>query len=71
MKVLKKIWELFRCFLPHLLIALALVLLVLLVTDQFNRPMNFINNNITKGGLLVFAVLSIIQSVLHLSLIHI
>ncbi len=66
MNTLKKIWHLFKCFVPHLMIVLSFILITLLVTDQFNRAMNFINNNITKGGLLVFAILAVFQSVLHI-----
>ncbi len=63
MKHLKKILNAFFAFLPHMNIALSLCFAVFYIVDRFNRPMAFINNEITKGMLIVFAVLVIIQSV--------
>ena len=52
-------------FLPHLNIALALVLIVCFVTDRFNRAMSFINNDLTKWVLAIFCVLVIAESILY------
>lgn len=49
--------------LPHVNITLAVVLLVLFVTDRFNRAMAFINNDITKWMLCVFCVTSLAQAI--------
>ncbi len=46
--------------------ALSFVLITLLVTDRFNRAMNFINNDITKGGLAALAALVIVQSIIQI-----
>lgn len=61
----RKISDILLDFLPHLNIALSLVMLVLFVTDRFNRAMNFINNDITKMMLAVFCILVLIESVLY------
>ena len=49
--------------LPHINIALAVSLLVLFVTDRYNRAMAFINNDIAKWMLAVLCVSVIISSV--------
>ena len=49
--------------LPHLNIALAVSLLVLFVTDRYNRAMAFINNDIAKWMLAILCVSVIISSV--------
>ncbi len=50
-------------FLPHLCLVTAVMLIVFLVTDYFNRAMAFINNDITKTILMVFSILVITESV--------
>jgi hypothetical protein len=65
MKTVKKILSLAAAALPHINIALCFVTLTLLVTDSFNRAMNFINNDITKSMLAVFCVLVIAESVIY------
>jgi predicted neutral ceramidase superfamily lipid hydrolase len=65
MKTVKKILSLAATALPHINIALGVVLLTLLVTDRYNRAMNFINNDITKGLLTVFCILVVIESVIY------
>ena len=50
--------------LPHLCIILSGVILTLVIIDKVNTQMNFIDNNITKNLLLVFAVLSVVCSVM-------
>ena len=65
MKVIKKILLLFASALPHLNISLGIVMLTLLITDRFNRAMNFVNNDITKSMLIGFCVLVIIESVIY------
>ena len=49
--------------LPHINIALAVSLLVLFVTDRYNRAMAFINNDIAKWMLAVLCVSVIASSV--------
>lgn len=56
--------DLLSC-LPHVNITLAVVLMVLFVTDRFNRAMAFINNDITKWMLCVFCVTSFIQAIVY------
>lgn len=65
MKILKKIGDLLFAILPHINISMGLVFLTLLVTDQFNRAMAFINNNITKGMLFAWCFLVIIESIIY------
>lgn len=50
--------------LPHINITLSVVLLVLFVTDRFNRAMAFINNDITKWMLCIFCVTSLLQAII-------
>lgn len=50
--------------LPHLNIALALFFITCFIVDRYNRAMAFINNEYTKYGLLVFAILVIVESVI-------
>ena len=56
MKTVKKIVNVFFRVLPHLNFALAICFITFYVVDRFNRPMAFINNEITKGMLVAFAV---------------
>lgn len=65
MKNLKKIFDAFLSALPHVNITLAMVLLVIFVTDRFNSSMKFINNDITKWMLCVFCVTSLMQAVVY------
>ncbi len=65
MKTVKKLLSHLVSALPHLNIALGLVMLALLVTDSFNRAMNFINNDITKTLLAFFCLLVIIESMIY------
>jgi len=65
MKIIKKMLAVFAAVLPHLNISLGIVMLTLLITDRFNRAMNFINNDITKFMLMAFCVLVIIESLIY------
>lgn len=65
-KYLKRFAELFLTVLPHINIAMSIVMLTLWVTDRFNRAMAFLNNNLTKGMLFVWCLLIIIQSVVDI-----
>lgn len=65
MKIIKKILALAAAALPHLNIALGLVMLTLLVTDRFNRAMNFVNNDITKFMMIGYCVLVIAESIIY------
>ena len=62
--MMKKILAFLRDFLPHLLLALSVVLLSFFILDRFNRAMNFINNDHTKRLLLIFGQLAAAQAVL-------
>lgn len=50
-------------FVPHASIVLAVMMITFTITDRYNRPMAFINNDITKALLLVLSVLAIVESV--------
>ena len=50
--------------LPHVCLILSLMMITFLITDRYNRAMAFINNDITKGLMMVLAVLVIVESVL-------
>ena len=54
-----------QTLLSHLTVILALMFAVFLMLDQFNPMMNFIDNNISRGLLLLFCGCGIGQSVLH------
>ena len=62
MKLFKKVFSLIQTGLPHLNLSMSLVFLTLLVTDQLNRALAFINNNITKGMLFAWCILVFAQS---------
>ena len=64
MKTAKKILSIIEALLPHINIALGLVILTLLITDRFNRAMNFINNDITKSMLALYCVLVLAESII-------
>ncbi len=49
---------------PHLCIILSCTVLTLLVIDKFNTQMNFIDNEITKGIMIVLTLLTVICSVM-------
>ena len=63
MKHLKKIMVMCFSALPHINIALSISLLVLFVTDRYNRAMAFINNDIAKWMLAVLCVSVVISSI--------
>lgn len=65
-KYLERFAELFLTALPHINIAMSIVMLTLWVTDRFNRAMAFLNNNLTKGMLFVWCFLIIVQSVVDI-----
>ena len=48
--------------LPHICIVLSCIALTLLIIDKFNTKMNFINNDITKNGMIVLCALTVICS---------
>lgn len=54
----------FNRILPQINFILALVLLVLFVTDRFNRAMSFLANEYTKWILFAFCLTVILQSLL-------
>ena len=53
-----------RKVLPHLLIVLSIVLLTLLITDQFNSAMGFVNNQGTKIIMMIYCGLVVWLSIL-------
>ena len=63
MKRLKNIIVWLFSALPHINIALAVSLLVLFVTDRYNRAMAFVNNDIAKWMLAVLCVSVIVSSI--------
>lgn len=63
MKLLKRIGRWFLCILPHINITLAVSLLVLFVTDRYNRAMAFINNDITKWMIAAFTITVFIEAI--------
>lgn len=58
--------DLFLALMPHINCAMAIVMLTLLITDRFNRAMAFINNDITKGMLIAWCILLLVQAVLSI-----
>ena len=60
---MKNILKTLLGFIPHISIVLSLMMITFYITDRYNRPMAFINNDITKALLLVLSVLVIIESV--------
>ena len=65
MKIINKLLGYAASALPHINISLGVVLLTLVITDRFNRAMNFVNNDITKGILAVFCLLVIVESIIY------
>jgi len=66
MKKMKQIKNLLIKTLPNVTISASLVLITLCVTDMFNEAMIFIDNKITKGGLIALCLIAIINSVFNL-----
>lgn len=50
--------------LPHLNIIMACTVLTFLIIDRFNSAMQFIENDITKGILFLFVIVTIINSII-------
>lgn len=68
MKRLNNLFAWLFSALPHLNISLSVSLLVLFVTDRYNRAMAFINNDIAKwmlAALCVSVITSSIWQVVH------
>lgn len=63
---MKRFFEALLSFLPHLNIALAVVMITLFILDRFNRAMVFLNHDLTKWMLAVFCLLVLIQSVAYI-----
>ena len=66
MDKLKKVLVTLKSLLPHLLIAMSVVLISFFVLDRFNRAMSFINNNITKWMIAVYCGLVVLQAILYI-----
>jgi hypothetical protein len=56
MKMLKNI-------VPHVGIILSVVFIVFLILDEYNPTMNFVNNSISTGMLLVLCAVSLINAI--------
>lgn len=54
--------SIFRKLLPHVNIILGLMFITFFILDKFNGAMNFIGNDISKGLLLLFALVSIVNA---------
>jgi len=61
---MKRIFEKILALISHAALILSLMMITFLVTDYYNRPMAFINNDITKGLLFVLSLLVIVESVI-------
>ena len=59
-KVLHQITPILLDILPHLALVLSLMHVVFLIVDRFNRPMAFVNNDITKWLLSISALIILI-----------
>ena len=58
----RKIGKRIRTLLPHAVVVLSGLFIILSIADRFNPTMNFINNDISKALLLLFALVSIANS---------
>lgn len=54
--------RIFQKLLPHAGIVLALMFITFFIVDKFNGAMNFINNDMSKALLLLFALIAIVNS---------
>lgn len=54
--------SIFRKLLPHVNIILGLMFITFFIVDKFNGAMNFIGNDISKGLLLLLALVSIVNA---------
>ena len=61
---MKKIVSALRAVLPHATLILSLMMLTLFIIDRVNEAMAFLNNDLTKWVLAVFALLTAVLSVL-------
>jgi hypothetical protein len=53
-----------KTILPHIIVILAGIFIVLLILDDYNPTMNFINNTVSMKLFWVFCILSIINAAL-------
>jgi hypothetical protein len=56
-----------RSILPHVIIILSGIFLVLLILDNYNPTMNFIDNTISMKLFWAYGILSIINSILFIA----
>ena len=66
-----KVLNLLKKILPHIHFVMVVVFVTLLIVDICNPFMDFINNNITKGFLWFYCVLSIATGTVFLTDSHI
>lgn len=63
---MKNFFDRIFAVLPHVNIALAVVVITCFVIDRFNRMMEFMNSDVTKILVLIFAILSLVQAILYI-----
>ncbi len=67
---MKRIFDKILALIPHAVVVLCLMIVTFLVTDYYNRPMAFINNDITKGILFALAILAMGESIVLIRLLR-
>ncbi len=53
-----------RSILPHIIIILSGIFITLLILDNYNPTMNFINNSVSRKLFWFFCILSILDSII-------
>lgn len=53
-----------RSVLPHITVIISGVFIVLLILEDYNPAMNFINNHVSLGLLWAFCILTILNSII-------
>ncbi|WP_099469519.1 hypothetical protein [Konateibacter massiliensis] len=61
---MKKISDLFRKLLPHLMLIFAVMFITFLILDEYNPMMDFVNNEFSMKLLWAWCILTVIQSVI-------
>ena len=54
-------------FLPHLAIAMAVGLVVIMILDGFNPLMKFLTNDVTRAYIVILAIVVVISSVISIA----
>lgn len=66
MKTGKKVLNIIKKILPHLIFILAAILIVLLIVDYFNPLMKFLDNNMAYGVMWALCILSVLHFIILL-----